>query len=336
MKTTTKSLAVLAAVLVLCSGQQLRARQAETPTTARSRIRVYFSALDSQEKPVLGLSADRFELRIDGRSASLEGFRPGVSHDDRSVPLLLWILIDWNPNVNAEMMRRQAEAAAKAFDLFNGESRIGVKLVSDRSETLEPLAHDPAGLRRAFAGFSERRGELRVGAGEGSVVVGPAGLLGAVDHAIDDLVRFPEGQPALEGREVRRAIMIISDGNVNPGYKRKPLYEKAARANVWLYPVFVPRARYGPWVEDYFELAKKTGGVASVFGALAPGSKILPLPKGSVQSNALAFNFMHVARDISGKYSFEVVPPQEGKAVRLDLKSRAKNVQIRLARRALP
>ncbi len=299
------------------------------------RVRIYFSALNKQEKPVLGLSASEFELRVNGRAASLEGFRPGLPPADRSIPLVLWILIDWNPNINADVIKHQADAAAKAFTLFHRDTVIGVKLVSDRSETLEALAHDPQGLRRAFAEFSTRRGELRAGAKNDTVEVGPAGLLGAADHAIDEMVSYSRSDPSLKDREVRRAIMILSDGNVNPNYKTKTLYEKAGREDVFFYPVLMPRAGpYGSWVQDYFDLAKKTGGVSSVIGALNPGSRILPLPRGDMHDNALTFNFLHLARDLNGKYSFEVETPQRAGEIRLELKAKAKNVRIRLPQRA--
>jgi hypothetical protein len=89
-------------------------------------------------------------------------------------------------------------------------------------------------------------------------------------------------------------------------------------------------------VEYYFELAKKTGGVASVIGALNPGSRILPLPRSDTHANALAFNLIHLARDLNGKYSFEVDAPLPGREVHLDLKTKVRNVQIRMPRRILP
>ena len=213
--------------LALLSGHSINGQ----PGT--SSIRVYFSVLDKQEKPVLGLTAGEFDLRIEGRSAALDAFRPGLPHSDRSIPLVLWILIDFNPNINATMTKQQADAAARAFSLFHPDSAIGVKLVSDRSETLEPLSHDPMGLRRAFADFSRRREVLSYGTRDDTAVVGPAGILRAADYAIDELVNFSLTSPPLKGREVHRAIMIISDGNINPNFSRKPLYEKAGSDDVF-------------------------------------------------------------------------------------------------------
>lgn len=322
-------------VLAVLYGSSFGAQ--DVKEAASQRMRIHFSALDKQEKPVLGLTANNFELQLDGRRAELEDFRPGLPHTDRSIPLVLWILVDWNPNIDAGMIRRQADAAAQAFNLFSAESVIGVKLVSDRSETLQPLAHDPAGLRRAFAEFSQRRDVLSAGGTDGSIVVGPAGILGAADHAIDEMVEFSMSDPTFKGREVHRAIMIISDGNVNPYAKEKTLYKKAAKENVFFYPVFVPRAGpYGLWIKNYFDLANKTGGTASVIGALSPGSKILPLPRGDTNAGALTFNFIHMARDLNGKYSFVIDSPAQGKNVRLDLRAKVKDVQIRLPRTSLP
>jgi len=323
--------------LILVFGQLLWPQDPGAPRSGTSKVRIYLSVLDKQEKPVLGLTAGQFELRIDGRPSALEGFRAGLPHTDRSIPLVLWILIDFNPNINADMIKRQADAAAKAFDLFDPASAIGVKLVTDRSETLASLAHDPKALRRAFADFSQRRFQLRPGAQDDTVEVGRAGLLGAADRAIEELVNYSLTDPTLKSREVHRAIMIISDGNVDPYSSKKPLYEKASEASIFLYPVFVPRAGpYGLWVEYYFDLAKKTGGVASVIGALSPGSRILPLPRSDTHANALTFNLIHLARDLNGKYSFEVDAPLPGREVHLDLKTKMRNVQIRMPRRILP
>ena len=56
-------------------------------------------------------------------------------------------------------------------------------------------------------------------------------------------------------------------------------FRKRRAERVFLYPVFVPRAQYGRWLTDYFDLARKTAGVASVFGALVPGSDVMRLPR---------------------------------------------------------
>jgi hypothetical protein len=129
--------------------------------------------------------------------------------------------------------------------------------------------------------------------------------------------------------------MILSDGNVNPSYRTGPLCALAAREAVFLYPVFVPRAVYGSWVRDYFDLARRTGGVSSVLGALSPGSGVLPLTPGNTQPNAISFNILHMARDLNSKYSFVLSPPRAG-VTRIDVKCRVKEVQVRLLRRTLP
>ena len=207
--------------------------------------------------------------------------------------------------------------------------------MSDRSETLAPLEHDPNSLRSAFLQFGRRRTELRAAGDDASVVVGSGGILKAIELAIGEIESFAGSTPRLRGRELYRAIMILSDGNINPAYKTGPLCALAAREGVFLYPVFVPRAIYGSWVRDYFDLARRTGGVASVLGALSPGSEVLPLTPGNTQPNALSFNILHMARDLSSKYSFVLSPPRAGET-RIEVKCRVKDVQVRLPRRTLP
>jgi hypothetical protein len=298
--------------------------------------RIYFSALNKEEKPVLGLKAADFELRVNGNRTALEGFRAGLPPSDRSIPLAAWILISFGPSIQSKAIERQANAVASAFQKLHPDSVMGIKLVSDRSETMSPLAHDPKALRSAFMQYSERRAELRVGLKGESVPLGDGGMGRAVDLAIDELDAYISSQPSLRDRELRRAVMIISAGDMSPYFKLRPLYAKAARQNVQLYPVFVPIYMYGQWVVDFFDIAKKTAGVASVEGALQPGSKVLPLPRSNQDENALDANFIHLVRDVTGKYSFTIQRPPDDREIRLELKCKVKGIDVRLPRTILP
>ncbi len=305
-------------------------QRAETRTDLLERI--YFSALDKDDRPFLGLAARDFKVRVNGKAAALEGFSPGRPQDDRSIPLAAWILIDWNPNINARVIKGQADAAAEIFRMFHPDSVVGVKLVSDRSETVAPLAHEAKALREAFLQFADRRLTLDAAASGESVVVGPAGIVGALESAVDELDRFVASHPSLRRREVHRTIMVLSDANINPRQNRKRLYQRASEKGVSLYPVFTPRDRYGAWVESFFELGRKTGGVAALLGALNPAVKWDSLPHGNADRNALTFNFIHMVRDLNARYSFVVHLAGDAKETRLDLKCLRRNVRIRLPR----
>ncbi len=332
MRKGEQGLLVLAA-LTICLATGTLSRGQATPPQAE---RIYFSALDKSEKPVLGLEAKNFELRIDGKTVPMEGFRAGLPHTDRSIPLVAWIMLDFNPNISDKVIRNQADSAGGALGMLNSESALGVKLVSDRSETLAPLGHNAAALRGALIQYQQRRSEIRVGIKTDSVTVGEAAIAGALEYAVDEIDVYIKSQPTLSGREVHRAVMIISDGNLNPNYKLKSLYAKAARQGVSLYPVFLPTHWIGSLVDYYFALAQKTAGVASYFGAIAPGKDYFSPPSNNQGPNALTFNFINMIRDINGKYSFEVPPSPQGKDVRIKLNCRAKGVKIRLARTILP
>jgi len=311
-------------LLLLLQLPALAQQSPQPPTT-----RIYFSALDRSERPVARLTAADFELRIDGKSSSLEGFREGSQEDRRSIPLVAWIMIDFNPNLQTSVIQQQA--GSEIFTHFHPDSVVGVKLVSDRSETLAPLKHDANSLRSAFLEFGRRRTELRAGGNDDSVIVGPGGIMKAIELAIGEIDSCVGSTPALRNREIYRAIMILSDGNINPSYKTGPLCALAARDAVFLYPVFIPRAVYGSWVRDYFDLARKTGGVASVLGALSPGSEVLPLTPGNTKPNALSFNLLHMARDLEAKYSFTLATAG-ARETRIQVKCRVKDVRIRLPR----
>ncbi len=305
------------------------------PSSQQRTERIYFSALDKSERPVTRLAVADFELRVDGKASPLVDFHQGSQAGNRSIPLVAWIMIDFNPNLHTGVIQQQAQAASEIFTRFHPDSVVGVKLVSDRSETLAPLQHDPSSLRSAFLQFGRRRTELRAGGDGASVVVGPGGMLKAIELAIGEIESYARSAPRLRDRELYRAIMILSDGNINPSYKTGPLCALAAREGVFLYPVFVPRSVYGSWVQDYFDLARRTGGVASVLGALNPGSEVLPLTPGNTQPNALSFNMLHMARDLAAKYSFVLPLPRTGES-RIEVKCRVKDVRIRLPRRTLP
>ena len=87
---------------------------------------------------------------------------------------------------------------------------------------------------------------------------------------------------------------------------------------------------------DYFKLGEKSAGVASVFGALQPGSEILPLPRAELGPNALNANFIHMIRDLNGEYSFEVAPYPGRRETIIRLKCKVKGVKIRLPRTVVP
>jgi hypothetical protein len=295
--------------------------------------RIYFSALNKEEKPVMGLKPADFELRIDGKPAPLVSFHPAASPGDRSIPYAVLILLSFGPTMKSKVIEQQANAAAGLFQMLNPASVVGIRMVSDRSEALAPLAHDPQALKNALLQYEQRRAELNVGLKKDEAIVGNAGMVRALEFAVDEIDDYIASQPSLRGREVRRAIMVISGAEVNPGYSLRTLYEKAARASVFLYPVYYPIGLYGPFVMDYFQLAKRTAGVASVFGALKPGSEVLPLPRSNLNPNALTTNFLHMIRDVNGKYSFTVAAG--GRGTRLELKCKIKGVQIRLPRTSL-
>jgi hypothetical protein len=296
--------------------------------------RIRFSALDRDERPRLGLGAEQFRLKLDGKPAVLEEFQAGRAYADRSVPLIAWILLDFNPRIGGRLIADQGDAAAGLLDLVHPDSVIGVKVVSDRVETLAPLGRDRADLKRAFAEFDRQRKEFNVQPRAGTVMVGKGGMLRAVELSLREIeahVRAPGAVVA----DYRAGIMVISDGNLDPVYNRRTLLEDAARLGVAVYPVFVPHGPYGRWLQDYFDLGTRTGGVGSVFGALHARSTIDTLARGNVGPNALQANLLHMLRDLNGKYSF-VLPAQRSHKQKIEIECTVPGVRVRLARRELP
>jgi hypothetical protein len=266
----------------------------------------------------------------------MEGFKPARSYNSRSVPVVFWILEDFNPNINATMIANQAAAAAGVFDQIHAAAAVGVKLVSDRMQVLAPLGRDPEDLRQAFQGFKKRRTELNIRRDEGAILLGAGGMLRAIELSVKELADYVNSQPDLVGKEVFRAILILSDANINPSYNRKTVVDLAVSQNVYVYPVFIPRTAYGRWVEAYFELGQKTGGVGSVFGAMRPGSDIFNLPRENLDPNALMFSMMNMLRDLNGKYSFTLPVPEAEAPVQLEVRCRRPGVTVRLPLKKLP
>lgn len=305
--------------------------------------RVYFSALTKEEMPALGLKASDFELRINGKPTPLEDFRSGSPTSDRSVPLAAIILISFHERVDSKTIERQAGAAANLFHMLHPASVIGVKLVSDRSEPLALLAHDPSALRNAFVQYGERRSELNVGIKTDGQVVGKAGMARALELAVDEVNQYVESQPSFRGQEMHRAIMFIIPADRYPSYSWKDLYAKAARSDVFVYPVYYPvQISLGDWdpffiLMDYFQMAQKTAGVSSVFGSPKPGTQPSEGLYNSLGANSsLTANFLHMISDINGKYSFTVAHPEGSSEIHLELKCKSKGIQIRMPNNILP
>jgi len=282
------------------------------------------------------LDAEQFELRVDGKASILKNFHGPLPHADRSIPLVAWIIIDFNPQIDAHVIQAQGKAASEAFGLYHPDSALGVKLVSDRSETLAPLGRDPGALLRAFSEFSDRRTVLSVKPNTGTTMVGEGGILRAMEFAMDELETYISAQGSLKGREVHRALMVLSNGNINPRYNRQFLYDRALREGIFFYPVFIPPTPYAFWIDYFLDLAKKTGGVASELGSLKLFRYSSRIPPGDTQQNALTFNFIHMAQDLNGKYSFDLDPPAGGKAAKLNLQCRRKGIKILMPRKTIP
>lgn len=324
------TLLFLAVACITCALLQGAAPDSQDPAFSK---RIYFSALNKEEKPVLGLKPGDFELHIDGKPTPIVSFHAGLRPNDRSIPLVALLLLSFGPTMKSKVIEAQANAVAGIFQMVDTNSAVGVKLVSDRSETLAPLAHNPAELRGAFLQYEQRRAELNVGLKKGTEVVGNAGMVRALELAIEEVQRFVDSQEKLKGREVHKAVMLISSAELNPGYSLKTVYDKSAEYDVFVYPVYYPLSSYGAFVGDYFEVAKKTAGVASVFGALMPGSQVLPLPRYNLYENALNANFTHMIRDLNGKYSFTIPARDSVNGPKIDLKCKVKGVQIRMPRK---
>ena len=321
------------AVIVLCTAVSEAYGQ-------ERRERIFFSALDRTNKPVLGLHAEDFTLKVEGRVAPLEDFRAARPADDKSTPLAAWILLSAYRPISSRLIADQASAAAGAFTLLHPQSALGVQVISDRVETLAPLGNDPAALRRAFTDYGSRRIELRAGPSKDIVEIGQGGILAAIEHAMDSMDRYVAERRAQSGTEVNRAVIVIALPLVPSYYHfypgREALLDHAARDGVFFYPIFVPRGFLASWMEPYLELAKKTAGLVSVFGSLRPALDWRSSRQENDGPNALAANFLQIARDLNGKYSFAAPRLSAGTSARLDLRCRRKGVEVRLPRRRLP
>jgi hypothetical protein len=299
------------------------------------RERIYFSVLNRELKPRLGLTEKDFILRINGRSVVMEDFRPGRGHTDRSRPLVAWILLESSPFVSSRVIADQADAAAGFLDMLHPDSAVGVRLITDRAETLAPLTRNRRDLREAFTRFAKDRRELKAVPSGETVFLGEEGMFRAMDLAITDLNNFRLSDASLQGKEVPGALILVAGAGLNPWYDERILTDKAARRTVFIYPIVMPAATHGVW-RRYSDLAQNAAGVLSGFGALGPDSNSIRSRTVNLDRDALTFNFIHIVRDLNGKYSFLAPPVPPGDKVELELKCREKGVHIQVPRKHLP
>ncbi len=329
-----------------------------TQEPIEQRERVCFSVLDKEDKPILGLAAEDFSLRIGGRRASLEKFQPGADATNKSIPLAVWILIQNHPAVGTTPLERQADAMAAVFEQLHPSSEIGVAVFDDRIRTLAPIGHDAVALREAFLRFGARRSELKV---DDIRMAPPGGLARALELTISQLERYLSSRPEPLKQEARRAVLIVLGGGAGANIvdSESSIRDRAIRSRIFLYPVCFPlpdtrtlmssprrsdgrieapapvqvdmRDSNMRWYERFREMAQATGGIVSIFGAMSPGVRSSDLSARDSGSNGLIANFRHMVRDLSGKYSFEVLRPAKNRELKLELTSRVKGTRIVLA-----
>jgi len=302
---------------------------------AAPRERIYFSVLNREHKPRLGLMEKDFVLRINGRPGVMEDFRPGKGNADCSRPLAAWILLESSRFVSSRVIADQADAAAGLFDMLHPDSAVGVRLITDRAETLAPLRRHRRDLREAFTRFGESRRELKAVPRDETVFLGEDGMFRAIDIAITGLNDFRLSDPSLQGKEALSALIIIAGASLSPWYDERNLTAKAARHAVFIYPILMPEATHGLW-RRYSELAQSAAGILSGFGALSPELNSFKSRTMNLDRDALTFNFIQIVRDLNGKYSFLAPPVPPGGKVELELKCREKDVHIQLPRKRLP
>lgn len=212
---------LLAGLLPSATGQASQQNTQKTPQVGRVRrevvlVNVVFSVLDRRNRFVIDLGRDDFQVFEDGIPQRIEFF-----NRETDLPLRIGLLLDTSNSIRARLEFEQNAAFDFLYRVLQrGRDLAFVMTFDSAPEIQQDYTDDLEVLRDTI--FRQRAG-------------GGTALYDAIYQASQHLMNPP---PAAGKQEVRRVLVVISDGMDNlSNHSRSEALEMAQRAGVVIYPI---------------------------------------------------------------------------------------------------
>ncbi len=247
-------------------------------------VTVDVTVLDAEGNYVTDLRQEDFELYHDGVPQPIAFFEAQI-RAELSRPLAVVFALDTSGSVGPQIAEQQ-HAARQFLRLLHPESVFAVIGFNDRIRVFQKFTSDPVLIERAFEKAREVGGRTR--------------LYDALDRAVTLLSR--EAPRWRQGRQVRRVVIVITDGfDYTSTISHLEVIRRANAADVTIYSITLPSyilsvtgRRRVPTLLDASGIVRQTGG--RDFSAEEPD--FTPI-------------FRAIAEEIRASYTLAYYPPAE-------------------------
>jgi VWFA-related protein len=255
-------------------------------------VDVLFTVFDRHDRIVANLSKKDFMVFDDNAQQEIRFFSR-----QSDLPLRVGLLLDTSNSIRQRLQFEQQAAINFLFDVMRpGKDEAFLMTVDDDPEIVQGLTSDVNRLRDAI---------LRQRAGGGTA------LYDAIYKASQRLGAYVPPQRGTTGLDVRRVIVVISDGNDNlSNHARGEALEMAQRAGVVIYTIssstqwIIPDGEVNPTRAAYRKYHKGPGDrVLEQFADDSGGRAFFPY---RVQDLALSFH--DIGSELRSQYSLAYVP----------------------------
>lgn len=185
------------------------------------------SVTDKSGNPVRGLSADDFELFVDGEKRSIDFFKPIVKND-RNRPLSIVFALDVSGSITREELVNLRSAMQKFIKrLADYNSYFAVMTFGMRVKIVQSFTNRPGKLNDSFE----------------KILKDQDGLSTHAYDAVDDAIRLlrKKSPPMVKNRLPKRVVILITDGYpVGDTVSPETVIERANDSETSVYAVILP------------------------------------------------------------------------------------------------
>ncbi len=289
------------AVILLCGPlASLMAAQAQIPqTTIRAEVplvNIIFSALEGNDRPVPGLTADDFLVFEDKRPQKIEYFSQLTEGSD--IPLTIALLIDTSGSVRTKL-DNEKETAAEFLRSILRKSKDEALIIQFDSEVrlVQDFTDDAERLVRVL-------NSLEAG--------NSTSLYDAIYLAVDE---------KLKGEVGRKVIVVITDGDDTASkLKKEDAIDAAQRNDVLIYGIGVRSREFGANFGVLKRFAEETGG-----GFFSPQARMTEIQAA----------FKAIGEELKGQYSLAYTPENrvsDGSFRAVEIRCKLKRIRVRARR----